>query len=392
MDIPFAFETYQGALVGLIFGIGALLIAVLPKYKWLASTILLIVITPLALAPFWLSYDKLGISDWDYYFSMHTNLWQTITQFHQFPLWNPWTCGGTSALGDPEFPVLSPLFLLELIFGSPAGLKLSIYMATSIGSLGMLALAKKMRFTALGGLTAGLGLAFSTVNLLEVVEGHQNILAFMYIPWIFLTWYIAYQSNKKKQYIFTVITAILLALVFFQGGLYLLMYMTAAFIVLPFLVSNPKQAIKITLFAGILAMSLASVKLIPVISWVHEFQDKAYASSAYTLSSIDKILLGRYLHGVEDVIPNQGSGWHEYGAYIGPVMLVLALLGFITNRKNRFAQGLLITGTIALFGSSFGPYLKPFFDHVPFIPRSNIARIILYTIIPLCLLSGMGIT
>jgi hypothetical protein len=381
MDIPFAFETYQGAFVGLIFGIGALLIAVLPKYKWLASAILLVIITPLALAPFWLSYDKLGISDWDYYFSMHTNLQQTISQFHQFPLWNPWTCGGTSALGDPEFPVLSPLFLLELAFGSPIGLKLSIYVATAFGALGMLALAKKMKFTALGGLTAGLGLAFSTVNLLEIVEGHQNILAFMYIPWIFLTWYIAYQANKKRQYIFTIIT-----------GLYLLMYMTAAFIVLPFLVKNWKKAIFVTITAGILAMGLASVKLIPVIYWVHEFQDKAYASSAYTLSSMDKILLGRYVHGVENVIPNQGSGWHEYGAYIGPVMLFLALLGFITNRRNRFAQAFLITGTIALFGSSFGPYLKPFFDHVPFIPRSNIARIILFTIIPLCFLSGFGIT
>lgn len=391
MDTNFAFETIQGAFAGLIFGIGALLVAFLPKYKWLASAILLVLITPVALAPFWFSPDKLGISDWDYYFSMHTNLQQAITQFHQFPLWNPFTCGGTSALGDPEFPILSPLFLLEIIFGTPAGLKLSIYTATAIGALGMLFLAKKMNMSPLAGLTAGMGLAFGSVNLLEIVEGHQNILAFMYIPWIFLTWYIAYQSEHKKKYLYTILTAILLALVFFQGGLYLLMYMTAAFIVLPALVANPKKAIFVTLTAGVLAMGLASTKLIPVIYWVREFQDKAYASSAYTLSSMDKILLGRYLHGVEDVIPKQGSGWHEYGAYVGPVMLILALIGFITHRKNRFAQGLLITGVIALLGSSFGPYLKPFFDHVPFIPRSNIARIILFTIIPLCFLAGLGI-
>lgn len=391
LSMMYTTETLQGALAGIIFGIGALLVSVLPKYKWLASSILLILITPVALAPFWFTPDKLGISDWDYYFSMHTNLQQAITNFHQFPLWNPFTCGGTSALGDPEFPVLSPLFLLEIIFGTPTGLKLSIYAATAIGALGMLFLAKKMKMSPLAGLTAGMGLAFGSVNLLEIVEGHQNILAFMYIPWIFLTWYIAYQSEQKKKHMYIIVTAILLALVFFQGGLYLLMYMTAAFIALPFLVANPKKAIFVTLTAGILAMGLASIKLIPVIYWVHEFQDKAYASSAYTLSSMDKILLGRYLHGVEDVIPNQGSGWHEYGAYIGPVMLVLALIGFIAHRKNRFAQGLLITGVIALFGSSFGPYLKPFFDHVPFIPRSNIARIILFTIIPLCMLSGMGI-
>ncbi|HSX25370.1 MAG TPA: hypothetical protein VLG69_05370 [Candidatus Andersenbacteria bacterium] len=391
MDTPFAFETLQGALAGIIFGLGALVVSLLPKYKWLASSILLILITPIALLPFWFSSDKLGISDWDYYFSMHTNLQETITQFHEFPLWNPFTCGGTSALGDPEFPVLSPLFIFELLFGTPAGLKLSIYAATAIGALGMLFLSKKMNIRPLGGLLAGMGLAFGSVNLLEIVEGHQNILAFMYIPWIFLTWYCSYQSSGRKKLHYMLATAFLLTLVFFQGGLYLLMYMTAAFIVLPFLVSKPKKAIQVTIISGSIALGLAALKLIPVAYWVHEFQDKAYASSAFTLFSIDKILLGRILHGAENVIPNQGSGWHEYGAYIGPIMLLLALIGFIAHRKQRFARGLLISAVIALLGSSFGPYLKPIFDHVPFIPRSNIARIILFTIIPLCVLSGMGI-
>lgn len=391
MDTPFAFETLQGALIGIIFGIGALVVALIPKYKWVAASALLVLVTPLALAPFWFSYDKLGISDWDYYFSMHTNLQQAITNFHQFPLWNPYTCGGTSALGDPEFPVLSPLFLLEIVFGSVAGLKLSIYAATMVGALGMLFLCKKLGMNPLAGLLAGAALAFGSVNLLEIVEGHQNILAFMYIPWIWLTWYSAYQEIGKKRLWFTLLTGILLALVFFQGGLYLLMYLTAAFIIVPLLSANPIRAYKITILAGIIALGLASVKLIPVFYWVHEFQDKAYASSAYTLSSVNKIFLGRILHGAENVIPNQGSGWHEYGAYLGPVVLVLALIGFIAHRKQRIAQAMLIAAVLALYGSSFGPFLKPFFDHVPFIPRSNIARIILFSVIPLCILAAMGV-
>jgi hypothetical protein len=392
MNIELPFETFQGALIGLIFGFGALVIYLIPRFKWILASILLVLSTPLALLPFWMSSGTLGISDWDYYFSMHTNVQQTISTFHQLPLWNPYTCGGTSALGDPEFPVFSPLFLLELLFGTPAGLRLSIYASTAVGALGMLFLSRKIGIVVLGGLVAGLGFAFSSVNLLEIVEGHQNILSAMYIPWIWLTWYCAYTSQNKKQLYYIIATAILLALVFFQGGLYLLMYLTGAFIVMPFLLRRRKEAIKVTLIAGVIALGLAAVKIAPVAYWVQEFQDRAYASSTYTLSSMDKILLGRILYGAEDVIPNQGSGWHEYGAYIGPIMLLLALIGIATYRKNRIARGLLIAGILALLTSSLGPYLKPFFDHVPFIPRSNISRVILFTIIPLSLLSGFGIT
>lgn len=391
MDPSFAFETLQGAIVGIIFALGAFLVTRLPKYKWFAASLLVIGITPLVLLPIWFSYGDLGISDWDYYLSMHTNVRNTITKFHQFPLWNPYTCGGTSALGDPEFPALSPLFLLELLFGTVAGLKLSIFVSTAVGALGMLHVARKLRIGVVGALVASLGMAFGTVNLLEIVEGHQNILAAMYIPWVLFFWYVAYTSENRRRTLATIMVAVLLALMFFQGGIYLLMYMAGVFLILPLFVTNKRNAVLITCMAGVLALSLASVKLIPVALWIQEFQDTAYASSTFTLANLDDIFLGRILYGAENVIPNQGGGWHEYGAYIGPVILVLALLGFVTHRKNKIAQALLISAVLATGISSMGPYLKPVFDQLSFIPRSNVSRIILFAVIPLSFLAGYGI-
>ncbi|MEK7500493.1 MAG: hypothetical protein AAB649_07910, partial [Patescibacteria group bacterium] len=186
--MPFPFETLQGIIAGIIFALGALLISRLPKYQWVAASALCVLITPIALLPFWFSYGNLGISDWDYYFSMHTNLRDSIIVHKQFPLWNPYTCGGTSALGDPEFPVFSPLYILELLFGTPAGLRLSIYASTAIGALGMLHFSRKLGIGVLGALVATLPMSFGTVNLLEIVEGHQNILAAMDIPWGLYVW------------------------------------------------------------------------------------------------------------------------------------------------------------------------------------------------------------
>ncbi|OGY30637.1 MAG: hypothetical protein A2805_02105 [Candidatus Andersenbacteria bacterium RIFCSPHIGHO2_01_FULL_46_36] len=385
------FEILQGVLAGLMFGLGALLVTLLPKYKWLAASALCVLITPIALLPMLLSYGDLGISDWDYYFSMHTNIRETITNYHQLPLWNPYTCGGTSALGDPEFPALSPLFLLELIFGTPTGLRLSIVVSTALGALGMLHLARKLKIGPLGALVASLGMSFGTVNLLEIVEGHQNILAAMYIPWILYCWYSAYRAEGRKKVLAIITTAILLALMFFQGGIYLLMYMAGVFVFLILAAREKRTALIITLAAGILAIGLAGIKLIPVALWLTQFQDTQYASSAFTLWNIKDILLGRILYGAEDIIPNQGGGWHEYGAYVGPVLLTLAGIGVALQRKRRIVRILAIGGILALLVSACGPYFKPFFDAAPFIPRSNISRLILFTVIALSLLAGFSI-
>ena len=390
MFSSFAFYAAEGALTGIIFGLGALLIYMLPKYKWLGASVLITLITPLALLPFWNSYGNLGISDWDYYLSMHTNLRNAIIQHHQFPLWNPYTCGGTSALGDPEFPVLSPLFLFELAFGTPLGLILSIYASTAIGGLGMLHLSRKLGIGPIAGLASSLAMAFGTVNLLEIVEGHQNILAAMYIPWVLYFWYQAYTSQKRARWLSIIGAASCMSLMFFQGGIYLLMYMTGTFLFMLLVAKRKTQALAITASAGVLALGLAAVKVIPVAYWLSEFSDKVYASSTYTIFSLDKILLGRILYGAENVIPNQGGGWHEYAAYIGPVILTLSICGVMFYWKHRIVRLLLISACIATLISSTGPLLKPAFDHLSFIPRSNISRVILLAVIPISLLAGFG--
>ncbi|MEK7557075.1 MAG: hypothetical protein AAB538_03805, partial [Patescibacteria group bacterium] len=106
------------------------------------------------------------------------------------------------------------------------------------------------------------------------------------------------------------------------------------------------------------------------------------------------VLFGRYLHSHGDpkgIIPNQGSGWHEYGAYIGPFIGALALIGLTKIRKTRIVLALAIAAILAIILSSAGPVLKSVFDQIPFIPRSNISRVILFAVIPLALLAGYGL-
>jgi len=175
-----------------------------------------------------------------------------------------------------------------------------------------------------------------------------------------------------------------------QGGIYLLMYTSLAFIVLPFLVSRPWHAIRATLLAGVWALGLASFKLVPVLYWLRQFPDDAYASSAYSLPWLGEILFGRHLHGTY-LIFEQMTGWHEYGAYVGYIALGLAIIGLVSFWRNRLAKALLIATLLAGGLSTIGPYLIPIFDELWFFPRSSVSRFIFFAVIPLSLFAGLGL-
>jgi hypothetical protein len=383
-----AFATVVG-----LFGITRL-----KKHRWLAASFLLALIIPMATGGFWFSTGQLGVSDWDYYFSYHTAIRRSITEHHTFPLWNPYICGGTAGLADPESPIFTPTFLLELIFGVPIGLRLAIYFATITGAIGMLFLGKKLKLSLTAAFITSLGFSLGSVNLLEIIEGHPNIFSAMWVPWIFWSWiklyHLAHQKTLAQLFKspVTFLTAAFLTLTFFQGGIYMLMYVCIAFLFLIIVLTNRPAAFKATFAAGVWALAFAAIKLIPVLFWLQQFQDQVYASSASTLKSLHHILLGRYFHGPQndEIIPHQGGGWHEYGAYLGPFILALATLA-LTRLRQRKIQLFTLATLLALLISASGPFLKPFFDQAPFLPRSNISRFILFAILPISLLAGFGI-
>jgi hypothetical protein len=424
----------RGILAGMVTLAGALLISLLParpaRIRWVSAGILLIIVTPLALGGFWANREMLGISDWDHNFAQHEILRNSLLVQHTFPFWNPYTCGGTAGLADPEFPLFTPTFLLELAFGVPTGLRLAIFLSTAVGSVGMLALSRRIGLSVHAALLSTLAAFFSSVNLLEIVEGHPNIFAAMWVPWIFWAWLGAYRENSKLEapnpkqiqnlnvqiskrfgsFVFRVLRlfqisnlksqisshshwallcGVFLALTFYQGGVYLLFYTVIAFLVLVLAVPHHRAAFIVTLSAGLWAVTLAAIKLIPSIFWLSQFQDTTYAASTTTLPYLYEILLGRHLHGAE-ILPRQGTGWHEYGAYLGPIIIALSFLG-LTQIRRPVVRALAIAATLALLLSSAGPLLEPLFDMLPFIPRSTISRVVLFAVIPLALLSGLGL-
>jgi hypothetical protein len=376
----------SGMFIGVAFLLAVALISTIRnvKKKYWAAIALIIVFAPLAVLGYWISTGDLGIADWDFYFTLHDSYRKAILEHHTFPFWDPYICGGTAGLGDPEFPLFSPTFLLEFIFGIPVGVKLAITLSVIVGATGMLTLARLLGRSVEAGLIAALAVAFGTVSLLEITEGHVNVFAAMWIPWILWSWLRMYRGKGTP-----LLCALFLALTFLGGGIYLLMYTAFAFLALILLVREHRRAAILTVKSGLWALGLVSFKLVPVLLWLRQFPDDAYASSAYTLPWLVDILFGRYLHGAY-IIPDQASGWHEYGAYIGYIVGALAILGISRIRKNRIVQSLVLVSVATLLISAMGPSLQVVFDPLWFFPRSNISRLILFSVIPLALLAAYG--
>lgn len=378
----------QGVLAGVVLLFGLLLVYFLPRerQRWWGAGILLAAGTPLALGGFWFSLGSWGISDWDFYFSLYEIARRSVLEYHTLPFWNSYICGGTAGLADPVFPVLSPMMLPVLLFGVPAGLRVAIYASVIIGSVGMLLLAKRLRLSLDASVLASVGAWFGSVLLLRLVEGHVDIVfSVVWTAWVLWSWLGAYHRRRSSF-----LCGVFLALMFLQGGVYILMYTFVALVILSLLARRRVSAFVTTISSVAWASGFIALKLVPGIFWLREFQDQAFASSAFTIPFLPEVLLGRHLYGAQ-IIPGQNGGWHEYGAYVGPILLLLALVGATRARTHRVARLLLCSSALALLFSSSGPLLKPALDLLPFLPRSNVSRVVLFAVLPLALLAGVGL-
>jgi len=446
---PTPASTKQGLLAGLIILLGSILIALLPHRRYLAAALLLIIAIPIATGGFWFSTNQLGMSDWDLFSPMHEGYRQTIVNHHTFPFWNPYTFGGVAGLADPEFAVLSFNFLLELLFGVISGFRLSIYLTLIISALGMLVLGRRLGLSVHGALLAALIVSLSSSLPLRFAEGHIQYFAIGWIPWIFWSWYCAYQTNlngksgrwrelisrtlsrqaKRKRSeapgfekfnsspsskqatrqrgaiprlevpdsppsprknLWPLLCGVFLALTFYQGGIYPLFHTLPALVLFIWLARSPRSAFRVTFVAGLWSFALSAFKVLPVINWIREYPDDFYHKSSFALPYWFDIYLGRHLHGSQ-ILPNQSGGWHEYGAYIGIVVLSLAVLSLSQLTANRLIRLILLGFIVSLVLASAGPALVPTLDILTFLPRSNIIRLALFTIFSIALLAGFGL-
>ncbi len=386
---PVSAGTKQGVVIGTAFALSLILIYQLRNTKrvWLFAGASIFLFSILVTLPYIYRPSAWGIHDWDYRHSLSHIYQTTIQNYHEFPFWNPYICGGTAGLGDPEFALFTPSFVLQSIFGVENGTGIALSLGLIITGIGMLVLGRSMKLDPFSALMSASVVMFGSSLLLKASEGHTTIIfAYMWVPWVFWAWLYAYRTTKT---IWTLLCGIFLAFALLQGGIYILSYTILSFIGVSLLSSRKKDAMRISLYAVLWMIGLAAFQLIPTLFFLREFPDPTFVGSTYTYTRLWDIFFGRYLPNTH-VLQNQVSRWHEYGAYIGYGVFALVLLGMSYWKHSRIVRTLVIGTGVTLVISSLGPLFQPVLEHVPFIPRSNISRLVLFTLLCGSLLAGFG--
>ncbi len=181
---------------------------------------------------------NIGIADdWAEHLQPDWTAFYTITHFHQIPLWNPYRCGGMPLLAHPLSICLSPLFLVQLIFGPFVGVNLQITIHVAIGWLGGYVLGRCLGLGAIGSILCAAIFPASTWFYLHLAIGHLEYLPTMYMP---LTIALLWLGIQRQRILFLMLAGLLLALTLDEGGVY--------------------QCTRVLLLAGLLAIYLAAVK------------------------------------------------------------------------------------------------------------------------------------
>jgi len=358
------------------------------------TTILLFaLISTLFLSPILKNIHHWGRHDWNsvqFYLAVPR---QTIIKFHQFPLWNPYYCGGNPLLAHPAPAFLSPFFIFTLIFDVIPSIKLLILIHMIIGLYGIYILSKYLGLSTYSSYLASFVYTMNSCFTLAISEGHFRI-SYAWIPFVFLFYL------KSKDDIKNIIPAsVFLLLVILSGGHPIILVFTILFL-LTHTIFKTIQDGKISNFIALLLIlaltfSLGAVKFLPTIEYIGEHKRLIKKdTSAYTPEIFYTALLNREQSYGAHHLPGQVWGWHEYGAYLGGVVIVLSLFGAVVNLRKMWP--LILSGLVFIlitFGHNSPVDLWEFMRGLPVIKSFHVpSKIRILFILPVSIFAGMGLT
>ncbi len=287
-----------------------------------------------------------GISDWDQHLFYHAAARRTLVEFHQLPLWNPYYCGGTVQLANPQSRVASPFFALVLAFGAPAGLKVDVALHLLIGLAGMYALARHHRASRLGAALAAVVFRLNAAYAFNLMLGMTWYMTTSYLPWALLG-----VERGRHEARWRWLAGAALALVVLGGGAYVAAIAVVFLIVHETVVcvrQRSARPLSALVAVGVIAFGLSAVKLVPTLVQLHDYPRSPDDQSGMSIEALVMTYLDAHPADAGRTWHQPGGGlWHgvdwgidENATYVGIVPVALALLGVWAMGRREIPLGI----------------------------------------------------
>jgi hypothetical protein len=382
------------------------------KLSWSKVGYVVLVSLPVVLYIFKFSIvNRNGIfrgEDWDYFSQSYEAARISILRFHQFPWWNPWANGGQPLFANPQFGLFSLQMPLVLLFGTVAGLHISILLYFILGFWGLYLLLLRLGAKSkLISVLLSYIWVFSGFTSWHLSGGHYTFAVYLLAPWAFLT---ILNIRKKYGWLWFGLVASLLIL---TAAHYLTVETLAicGFIALLQLIKGYKSIndrkikdilllLKPYIFAGIVIIALSGFRIIYTLQFTHEYP---------RLESLDppeswKLFIASlsFRHPIDPAtltpLGVTHYGWIEYADYFGLLTIGLFFYLLVRRFENKLKsislnEWLLLSATslsgLILFGgfSNISPFA--IMHHLPVFNQMRVpSRFICWFVLGIILYLG----
>jgi len=326
----------------------------------------------------------------------------------ELPLWNPYNGAGAPLFANYQSALLYPLSWPSFFLPTAWAMSLTAALHLFIAGAGMFALLKRMGANLTGAGVAGLG--FGLCGYLVARLGtFPMIYAAAWLPW--LLWAVYSHMALRKRYAaiwFSVFTALLLLAGHAQLAWYSLT-LAGLFSVWPSFNKRVNWKVWALLaIAGLIGVGIASMQLLATGELLGLSQRNDGVDFAFAMNfSFHPFRAFTFLNGNIFGTPADGSyatagAYFEDAAYIGLIPLfgaIAALWGWRSRRKtDPLAQTVLFWLIVAIAGFIFAmgantPIFPFLYERVPTFDLFQApVRWLLWTVMALCILAGIGVT
>lgn len=327
------------------------------------------------LHPLWTVRDTLGQHDWDQMETHRAFVVKSLREYHQFPFWQPYACGGHPNWGGFESAstVVSPWLPFYLSMSLPHAMRVEILGSALLSAVGAWMLAG--RFTRSPALRALVVVAFAVNGrwALQIATGHTWHLSYAWTPWTLYFYDRAVGTDPTRgtpKLRDAVGMAVSIAMMIYTGGIYPLpetIVVVAAYGVLLAASLRSSRPLVVGLGGGVLGLCLGAPKLLPVLEVMFKHPRLVDSTETIDLQALVDVLTS---HDQDTTSGHAGVsqwGWHEWGMYVGWAVVVVLLLGALFARGPR--EGSMRWMGVLCFVLGLGAFHKyapwPLLHHVP---------------------------
>jgi hypothetical protein len=300
-------------------------------------------------------------NDWDYVYVSQSLPIGAIRDFGELPLWTPYVCGGMPYLGNPLSRVLTPFFLLHLLFGVDLAVRLELVFHLAIAFAGAYCLARNVGHARSVSAVSALVFPTCSFHFAHFAVGHTMLtLPFAYLPWPLA---LCIDAIRTGRYSPAALAGGVVALMFCEGGAYAMMYSILSLGVLLLALAVRDRSDRPLRVLGVVALSLAgfgAVKFLPAYELIR-------VSPRYTTHAdgfFPLLMLRALFSRNQDLLQRNAYQlwpWHEYSAYVSPLFAALALAGAVLARRRSSV----FTLCCAVFGALAVGYLFTIWEPKP---------------------------